>query len=246
MFGVRGGANAVAKAYQFWSARSAGGAQPAGAESAQGVEAHRAAAPVETLQATRAAASANRAAAAYVTAGSYSTSGAAGAAETHAARGKSAAFVAGQGDVVVDIEASESGYDNAIYYSTDGFRTRHRIGIDNQTQSVNLGSFAPGTKIEFGIENGEGEFFKTGAGALNGDGLRHARIERHADGTRISFEDLHGGGDRDFNDAIIDVRSTPVHGTGAAGVEAKASSAAPADGAAASAASDGDTTAQTA
>lgn len=119
--------------------------------------------------------------------------------------------VAGQGRVVVDINASDSGYDNKIYYSTDNFKTKHYIGIDNQTGSVDLGTFKPGTTIQFGIDNGQGDFFKTGAASANADKFQHAQTSKTSTGgVRIGFEDLRGGGDRDFNDAIINVRSVPV------------------------------------
>jgi hypothetical protein len=116
---------------------------------------------------------------------------------------KDGSFIAGKGDVVVDIKASDSGYDNKIYYSTDGFKTKHQVGIDNHTGQVNLGSFPPGTRIDFGIVNGNGELFRTG------DDKSQANVvaSRMADGgQRLSFEDIPGGGDRDFNDAIFEVR----------------------------------------
>jgi len=116
-------------------------------------------------------------------------------------------FIAGKGDVVVDVKASESGYDNRIFYSTDNFKTKNYIGTDNQTGSVNLGKFKEGTKIQFGIDNGVGQFFKSGAASGNVDNLAHARVSKTADGTEFGFEDLVGGGDNDFNDAIINVRN---------------------------------------
>lgn len=116
-------------------------------------------------------------------------------------------FVAGTGHVVVDVMASDSGYDNKLYWSSDNWKTKNYIGIDNQTQTVDLGSFAPGTSIEFGIDNGQGQFFKTGAASSNPDHIEHATVDRSTDSTAIGFEDLYGGGDRDFNDAILRVRS---------------------------------------
>lgn len=117
---------------------------------------------------------------------------------------------AGQGEVVVDIKNSESLYENRIYWSTDNFKTRNYLGTDNETGSYNLGSFAPGTQIQFGIDNGSGNFFTAGKASLNEDNVRHARISKVDGGVEIGFEDLFGGGDQDFNDAIISVRSVPV------------------------------------
>lgn len=118
------------------------------------------------------------------------------------------AFTADGGDVVVDIKASDSGYNNRIFYSTDNFKTKTYIGIDNQVGSVNLGSFKAGTKIEFGIDNGVGNTFTTGGAAANADKFDHTQVtQATGGGVRIGFEDLYGGGDRDFNDAIIEVRN---------------------------------------
>lgn len=119
--------------------------------------------------------------------------------------------VAGKGRVVIDIEASDSGYNNRIYYSTDNFKTKQYVGIDNETGSVDLGTFKPGTTIRFGIDNGQGDFFQTGGKAANSDKVDHTKVSKLADGgVRVGFEDLRGGGDRDFNDAIIKVRSVAV------------------------------------
>lgn len=78
-------------------------------------------------------------------------------------------YIAGSGPVVVDINRSDSGYQNRISWSDDGFATRHSIGIDNQTASVENGTFVAGTRIEFGIDNGQGNFFRTGGAAANAD-----------------------------------------------------------------------------
>jgi hypothetical protein len=119
--------------------------------------------------------------------------------------------VAGKGRVVIDIEAPDSGYSNIIYYSTDNFKTRQYVGIDNETGTVDVGTFKPGTTIQFGIDNGQGDLFRIGGKVANSDKVDHTKVSKLADGgVRVGFEDLRGGGDRDFNDAIIKVRSVPV------------------------------------
>lgn len=112
--------------------------------------------------------------------------------------------VAGKGRVVLDIAASDSGYSNRIYFSTDNFKTRQYVGIDNETGTVDLGTFKRGTTIQFGIDNGQGDFFRTGGKSANVDKVDHTKVSKLADGgVRVGFEDLRGGGGRDFNDAII-------------------------------------------
>jgi hypothetical protein len=119
-------------------------------------------------------------------------------------------FVTKGGEVSVDILSSDSGYENKIYWSDDNFATRHYLGIDNQIGSVTLGAFAAGTRIEFGIENGVGQFFRAGPGSSNSDGFEHAQVTQTSVGMHVGFEDLWGGGDRDFNDVIISVREAPT------------------------------------
>lgn len=43
-------------------------------------------------------------------------------------------YIAGSGQVVVDIMSSDSGYDNKIFWSSGNFATRHYLGIDNHTR----------------------------------------------------------------------------------------------------------------
>jgi hypothetical protein len=105
--------------------------------------------------------------------------------------------------VTVDIMASDSGYENKIYWSSDNWATRNYLGVDNQTASFDLGNLAKGTKIDFAIDNGQGDFFKSSGG--NADGFQHTRVSAAASGVTVGFEDLRGGGDQDFNDAIIRV-----------------------------------------
>jgi hypothetical protein len=116
-------------------------------------------------------------------------------------------FIAGDGPVAVDILNSDSGYDNKIYWSSDNWKTKNLLGVDNQTSTTTIGTFAAGTRIDFGIDNGQGGFYKTGAAAGNADNFQHAQVTSLADGVHIGFEDLAGGGDRDFNDAIVRVRT---------------------------------------
>lgn len=132
------------------------------------------------------------------------------AAQAPAAEG--ALYTTGNGAVMVDIKASDSGYENKIYWSADNWKTRNYLGVDNHTGSFNIGSFAAGTKIDFAVDNGQGDFFKASGG--NTDGFQHARVSSDASGMTVGFEDLRGGGDQDFNDAIISVSglstSTPT------------------------------------
>jgi hypothetical protein len=73
------------------------------------------------------------------------------------------AVVAGKGDVIVDILSSTSSYANQIFWSTDNFRTRHVLPLEGEVTSVTLGSFPPGTAIEFGVEGPDGQLRRAAA-----------------------------------------------------------------------------------
>ncbi|MEC4984226.1 MAG: PKD domain-containing protein [Oscillatoria sp. PMC 1068.18] len=65
---------------------------------------------------------------------------------------------------------------------------------------VNLGKFAPGQELIFGISAGGHTFF-TGPGKRNPDGLPHAVVDLIGPGgVKVGFEDLFGGGDLDYDD----------------------------------------------
>lgn len=120
-----------------------------------------------------------------------------------------AAFVATGGQVVVSVKTSYSDNVNRIYWSTDNFKTRHFISTDNHVGNYNIGVFPAGTQIEFGIDNGFGGFFRTGAAAYNSDGIAHAIVSKSKTTSSIGFEDTKGGGDYDFNDVLLSVANKP-------------------------------------
>jgi hypothetical protein len=105
---------------------------------------------------------------------------------------------------------------------------------------VNLGSFAAGTELVFGIYvRNTGNTFFMGPGSRNPDGIAHGAIDNGAlpaGSIAVGFEDLFNGGDFDYNDlgfAFSSVRSVQtvsnpepgtmlLLGSGLAGVIARA------------------------
>lgn len=75
---------------------------------------------------------------------------------------------------------------------------------------VDLGSFAAGTKLDFFLiangASGGNQVFSTD-GSVNPDGINHVVSFAALSGSYllIGFEDLFGGGDRDFNDVLFAV-----------------------------------------
>lgn len=79
---------------------------------------------------------------------------------------------------------------------------------------VDLGAFKAGTNLDFFlIANGYsgGRDFYSTEFAQNGDGLTHAvNLGINSIYTILSFEDMKGGGDRDYNDSIFAIFVTPM------------------------------------
>jgi hypothetical protein len=70
--------------------------------------------------------------------------------------------------------------------------------------SLNLGSFAEGTELVFKLVVGQtGDIFYTGAASRNPDDLVHASLESATGQVLVGFEDLLGGGDRDYDDLVF-------------------------------------------
>lgn len=109
------------------------------------------------------------------------------------------------GPVQAGFLGSEAGSINDVYLESPS----NALGIifTNRTASVGetvvLGTFAAGTELVFGmLHHDSGNHFFSGAPSRNPDGIAHALVDdRYAPNlTRVAFEDLFGGGDRDFND----------------------------------------------
>lgn len=76
-------------------------------------------------------------------------------------------------------------------------------------QGVSLGAFVGATQLDFMIKsngkNGGNTMLGTNA-AANPSGLQHVVAFQHQDWIILGFEDIVGGGDRDYNDVIFAVR----------------------------------------
>ena len=112
-------------------------------------------------------------------------------------------FVANDGDVTAIFLGSDASYFNTLSLSTPSDIT---IFDRNYTGSgISLGSYDAGTELVFSLYVANtGKTFFTGNGSNNPDGLAHALAVTSLVGedylTRVGFEDLYGGGDKDYND----------------------------------------------
>jgi len=107
-------------------------------------------------------------------------------------------------DVIVTCVSKGGGYTHELYL--DNTNTFICDSADVGTQ-VNLGTFPAGTELVFRLDVlNSGYSYYTGAASRNPDSEIHVRIDSTEAGTHLfGFEDLYGGGDRDYDDCVFSV-----------------------------------------
>jgi hypothetical protein len=118
------------------------------------------------------------------------------------------------GDVTVTISSSSADFTNVLELI---FPFELEIGNnkDNIGDTFNLGSFAAGQELIFGINVLDtGDFFQNGPASRNLDNVIHNSNTDLGNGViEVGFEDLFGGGDEDYNDVVLSftgVQSVPI------------------------------------
>ena len=98
---------------------------------------------------------------------------------------------------VLRLWSGETAYDVA-----DGSQIGSTVTL-TQAQLAGMG-IGVGDELRFGIRvlNTNHDFL-VGPGSRNLDGLDHAYVRFGKSGASVGFEDLYGGGDRDYNDTIF-------------------------------------------
>jgi hypothetical protein len=122
-------------------------------------------------------------------------------------------IVATDGNVTATYLGSDAGYINSLFLhapSADARFLFSKWSPVGPTSTIDLGWFAAGTELTFRLDVwNTGQQFFTGAGSVNRDGLAHALAVTVFDAelrlfvTDVGFEDLFGGGDRDYNDFMF-------------------------------------------
>ena len=105
-------------------------------------------------------------------------------------------------DVTVTVLAFEAAYTSMFLHfdmsdmsmATDLMITNRQVGSTMVLRGLSAGELVLGIRVQE-----TGDVFRTGPASRNPDGLIHARIS----GSTVSFEDASGGGDEDFNDAVL-------------------------------------------
>lgn len=132
-------------------------------------------------------------------------------------------LIATGGDVLVTFVSNGAALSSELWLDGDAGDELGAI-FNNWTTTVgtsmDLGSFAEGTELVFKLIVGNtGNVFYTGSADRNADGVVHAELESGTAQTLVGFEDLFGGGDRDYNDlvfAFTNVMPTASSGAGPA------------------------------
>lgn len=109
-------------------------------------------------------------------------------------------------EIEIRIEASEADFTDEIYLFAP---ERRLLGTNKDTGKVVRFTFPTGNELVFGIIVREtGQTFQIGPSPRNPDGLFHATVNCLGNDTaRIGFEDFFGGGDQDYDDAVLFLRA---------------------------------------
>ena len=138
--------------------------------------------------------------------------GAIGCTSSHANMILGGQIFANGGDVTVTFLGSDAGYDNLLFLANNGNGVIFEGHVTAPGTVADLGSFAAGTELIFKLNNQQGDIWSTGDASRNSDGVAHAVInDAYASGLiSVGFEDLNGGGDRDYNDLTFAVGNASV------------------------------------
>ncbi len=115
--------------------------------------------------------------------------------------------VQNNGNVTATFQGSNAGYISSLYLGTTKiFQSNQKSGT-----TFNLGNFKAGKELNFRLEvHNTKQTFYSGDASRNVDGVAHAIVDdSFGNGeTLVSFEDLLGGGDKDYNDLLFSFSNT--------------------------------------
>ena len=120
-------------------------------------------------------------------------------------------FVAASGEVILTFLSKTAAYSNDLYLQG----TSDSI-LNNQTATpgaqYSLGNFLEGTELSFTMfVKNTGFAYYTGSASLNPDNFMHAAYDvTSGQSLNIGFEDLFGGGDRDYDDLVFSLNNVRV------------------------------------
>ncbi|HEX2054492.1 MAG TPA: tandem-95 repeat protein [Actinomycetota bacterium] len=113
------------------------------------------------------------------------------------------------GEVTVQVMPATAGLVSELHLCSPGSGvadSSNFIALNTEVgRVVNLGSFPEGTELVFCIYvRNSRQTFYMGPASRNPDNIAHASVQQTGTGTaKVGFEDLLGGGDRDYNDNVF-------------------------------------------
>ncbi|WP_321429450.1 DUF4114 domain-containing protein [uncultured Methanolobus sp.] len=112
-------------------------------------------------------------------------------------------------NVVITFLASNSGYNDQFGLSSPSSMF-FGYGYSTPAGTVfDLGNYTNGTELILYLTNQPGQTFYSGPASRNPDNVAHAYVKSISDDTwNVGWEDLYGGGDRDYNDIIYNITFT--------------------------------------
>lgn len=112
-------------------------------------------------------------------------------------------------NVTITFLSSNSGYNDRFGLSSP---TSIFLGYGYSTASgtvFDLGNYTNGTELILYLTNQPGQTFYSGPASRNPDNVAHAYVKSMSGDTwNVGWEDLYGGGDRDYNDIIYNITFT--------------------------------------
>lgn len=125
------------------------------------------------------------------------------------------------GDVTIEVQATSAGFTSELRLfnpnATSTFIAYNAPNGNPVGTTVTLNTawldtlYNVGDELKFGIYvTNTGNTFYLGSAARNADGVIHGTIDNtaRAGWLRVGFEDLYGGGDRDYDDNVFDFRGS--------------------------------------
>ena len=112
------------------------------------------------------------------------------------------------GCTVLTVLAGSADYTSDIWLFAPGSARALGLSSQNVGSAIYLGNYSSNTEVIVGIKVRETDkTFKNGLPSVNLDNLVHARLTFLSGGAvKVSFEDIYGGGDLDYNDVIVQVQ----------------------------------------
>jgi hypothetical protein len=109
--------------------------------------------------------------------------------------------------ITISFVLSDTSYQDDLYLDTPESRFLVHAWEASAGDIGTFGPYAKGTEVSFGIGvNNTGDYWRSGLGSRNADGQAHVAVTYEGDCQwLIGFEDLYGGGDRDYNDVVLRV-----------------------------------------